>query len=276
MERKFQNDLSRVDKESINKTTKLLNTITTVIWTCIYMGCLIYGIVKMGDPNYDIAQAKLILLSSVSGFLLTYVFFGIDYLFGIKTAPAFRLMIQVFGALGLVLGETFTLYYKIEWRDTFLHFSSGILFAFVGAYLLDAVFRTSSIKHRNAVLIVGGSLICLSVGFIWEIFEFSMDSIFGLNMQKAIPEIDGIFNGGNTFEELMGSNALIAEFYRSPEGYRYALMDTMEDLTVCLLGVLLFGLFSFILVKFNENIFEGKIEFTNDNIVNKIKAKKAH
>lgn len=275
MENRFRNELTRVDNESITKTTKLFNTIMTVTWTCVYIGCLIYGFVKMGDPNYDTAQAKLILLSSVAGLLLTYVFIAIDYLFGIKTAPSFRMMIQVFGALGLVLGEAFTLYYRVEWRDTFLHFSSGILFAFVGAYLLDAVFKSSTIQHRNTVLIIGGSLICLSVGFIWEIFEFSMDSIFGLNMQKAIPEIDGIFNGGNTFEELMGSNTLIAEFYRSPEGYRYALMDTMEDLTVCLLGVLLFGFIAFLIVRFKENAFEGKIEFTKDNIFNKLKAKKA-
>ncbi len=274
MERKFRNELNNVTQESLSKTTKFINTIIAVIWTCVYLGCLIYGIVKMQDPNYDLAQAKLILLSAVSGFLLTYVFGALDYLFGIKTTPAFRLMIEIFAALGLVLGEAFTLYYQIEWWDTFLHFTSGTLFAFVGTFLLDAAFKNSQLQYRNVVLIVGGCLISLSLGFVWEIFEFSMDSIFGLNMQKAIPEIEGIFNGGNTFEELMGSNALIAEFYRTPEGYRYALMDTMEDLTVCFLGVILFIVVSLILIKINDNAFEGKIKFTNQNIANRIKNKK--
>lgn len=271
MENKFRNELNNVTQESLNKTSKLANTLITVVWTCVYIGCLVYGTLKMQDPNYDLAQAKLILMSAISGILLTYVFIALEYLFGVKTAPTFRLMIQIFGALALVLGETFTLYYQIPWWDTFLHFTSGILFAFVGSYLLDAVFKNSQIQHRNIVLIVGGCLICLSVGFIWEIFEFSMDSLFGLNMQKAIPEIEGIFNGGNTFEELIGSSELIADFYKSPEGYRYALMDTMQDLTVCFLGVLLFGLISSILVKFKENAFEGKIAFTKENIIYRIK-----
>lgn len=61
----------------------------------------------MQDPNYDLAQAKLILMSAISGILLTYVFIALEYLFGVKTAPTFRLMIQIFGALALVLGETF-------------------------------------------------------------------------------------------------------------------------------------------------------------------------
>lgn len=273
MENKFRNELNNITQESISKTSKLANTIITVIWTCIYVGCLVYGILKMQDPNYDTAQAKLILMSSVCGFLLTYVFIGLDYLFGVKTTPSFRLMIQIFGALALVLGETFTLYYQIHWRDTFLHFSSGILFAFVGSYLLAAIFKNSQIQYKNAFLIVGGCLICLSIGFLWELFEFSMDSLFGLNMQKAIPEIEGIFNGGNTFEELMGSSELIADFYKSPEGYRYALMDTMQDLTVCFLGVLLFGLISSILVKIKDNIFQDKITFTKENIVYRIKNK---
>lgn len=170
----------------------------------------------------------------------------------------------------MVLGETFTFYYKFSWRDTLLHFSSGILFSLIGTYLLAAIFKKDTIRHKNIVIVVGGTLICLALAFIWEIYEFSMDSLFGLNMQKIIPEVEGIFNGGNTSAPLLGTNEQIAEFFRSPEGYRYALMDTLIDLTVCFIGALIFIVFGTIYAHFKENAFQDKIAFTNQNIVNRL------
>jgi hypothetical protein len=56
-------------------------------------------------------------------------------------------------------------------------------------------------------------------------------------MQKTIPE-GNLFNGGNSFADLLGSDAEVAAFFRTSKGYRYALMDTMSDLVECFGGSL--------------------------------------
>jgi hypothetical protein len=48
-------------------------------------------------------------------------------------------------------------------------------------------------------------------------------------MQKFIPA-DPFFNGGDSSKPLNGSDQEIANFYRFPKGYAFALRDTMEDI----------------------------------------------
>lgn len=261
------------NNESINKET-FLHKIIFVGFIVIYTLLIIYGIISVFNPNYDSAQAKLICLSGVSGLLLTFAFPLLKIIFGIKTSSFIQVTIHSLGFLALVLGEGFCLYYKISWRDTFLHFYSGLLFSIIGAILISALFNKENIKHKTLIVIIGGVLISLSIGFIWEIFEFTIDSFFCTNMQKSIPEIDDIFNGGDTSLPLNGSNDIIADFYKTPSGYRYALLDTMEDIICCFTGSLLFIVLSFALLKFIPNLFDNSIEFTNNNIITRVKKHK--
>ena len=49
---------------------------------------------------------------------------------------------------------------------------------------------------------------------MWEIYKFTFDSLFGTNMQKIIPEVDGLFNDGDSTSILNGTNDLIADFLK--------------------------------------------------------------
>lgn len=80
-------------------------------------------------------------------------------------------------------------------------------------------------------------------------------------MQKSIPEIEGIFNGGSTALPLEGSDEVIAEFFRSLEGYRYALMDTMGDILCYFFGNLVFIGLAIGGYFINKNMFDNAIEF---------------
>jgi len=109
---------------------------------------------------------------------------------------------------------------------------------------------------------------------VWEVMEFFIDSIFGCNMQKFIPMVDGIWNGGAGKEPLIGTNEQIAEFFRSPAGYKYALMDTMYDIIVDLFGALFMTMVCYVIMKFTKTSMDGfvitrqKLEQTStDNVV---------
>lgn len=91
IEQNIRKEFNNLDKKELTKQTKIINIVSTVIFTGIYLAILIYAITKMFDPNYDIAQAKLIIMSGVAGMALTYIFYVVDWLFGIKTSPSFIL-----------------------------------------------------------------------------------------------------------------------------------------------------------------------------------------
>lgn len=271
----FNKELEIEQQNELSEKKGFARKVIFFSFIAVYALLIAYGVISMFNPNYDTAQAKLICLSGVSGLLLTIAIPLLDLLFGVKTSSFVQITIHLLGFLSLVLGEGFCLYYKISWWDTFLHFYSGLLFSIIGAGLVNAVFSKQNITHKTLIAIIGGVLISLSIGFIWEIYEFTLDSLFGTNMQKSIPEIDGIFNGGDTTLPLIGSNDIIAEFFKSPEGYRYALMDTMEDIICCFTGTLVFIVLAAILTKFIPNIFDKSIEFTGNNIITRVKNRKA-
>lgn len=87
---------------------------------------------------------------------------------------------------------------------------------------------------------------------MWEIYEFGVDSLFGINMQKYIPLdfYDALFENetiGMSVEE-------IASFYSTPEGYRYALMDTMGDILIDVGGAVVGTIASYYLFKSSRAI----------------------
>ncbi len=77
------------------------------------------------------------------------------------------------------LGCVVNLYGKISWFDTFTHYLSGIFTAYLGILLMNKFKQTFL---SRIIYILGFT--CL-VAVIWEFFEYSMDSFFGMTLQHA-------------------------------------------------------------------------------------------
>lgn len=118
-----------------------------------------------------------------------------------------------------------------------MHCASGVL-AFITFYALARSYFAA--KHTAEVLpsILFALFASLAVAVLWEIIEFTYDSLFLTNAQKFIPTDENLFNGGNSGLDLNGSDSEIASFYRNPDGYKFALKDTMMDCVVCFIGSL--------------------------------------
>ena len=88
----------------------------------------------------------------------------------------------------LFLGEIRRYYDRIWWWDIALHMSSGLLLGIVGfllVYVLNES-RNVDLHMRPRFIALFAFLFAVAVGAIWEIFEFAMDSIFGMRMQKPM------------------------------------------------------------------------------------------
>ena len=120
----------------------------------------------------------------------------------------------VFLYCAIVLGEVRNFYYNIKNWDTILHTLSGAMLGSLGFSIISLLNKSESVPMELSPLFIAIFAYCfaVSLGCLWEIYEFTFDGILGLNMQKFMLE-DGT--------QLVG---------------RLALKDTMKDLIVDCLG----------------------------------------
>lgn len=107
--------------------------------------------------------------------------------FAVRIPAEFQLMTVAFVFASLFLGETLSYYERFTWWDTVLHASSSLLlgvFGFLLVYVLNE-HRRIELQLKPGFVALFAFLFAVSVGTMWEIFEFAMDELFGMNMQKS-------------------------------------------------------------------------------------------
>ncbi len=103
----------------------------------------------------------------------------------IKLPVRFTSAIVLFTYFTLFLGEIGDFYERFWWWDTFLHGGAAIGFGLIGFVFVFIQFGGE--RYSAPPLVIAGIAFCFSVtiGCVWEVFEFGMDQIFGMNMQKS-------------------------------------------------------------------------------------------
>lgn len=93
--------------------------------------------------------------------------------------------IVVFIFATLFLGEVMDFYIRLWWWDIALHGMSALGLGFAGFLLVFILFEGD--RYAAPAWAIGLLAFCFAVtiGVIWEVFEFAMDQTFGLNMQKS-------------------------------------------------------------------------------------------
>jgi hypothetical protein len=105
--------------------------------------------------------------------------------FGIELPGSILAAIVIFIFATLFLGEVADFYERFWWWDVVLHFSSALSFGAMGFLLIFMLFEGDRYAAPAWALAVLAFCVGLSIGALWEIFEFAMDQWFGMNMQKS-------------------------------------------------------------------------------------------
>ena len=138
----------------------------------------------------------------------------------------------VFLYCAIFLGEVKNYYITVPLWDDILHGFSGVM-AGLFAFMLSAVALSEKNTEESSVppafIALFAFVFSVSVGAIWEIYEFSLDLLFETNMQKY-RQNDGTM--------LMG---------------RAALFDTMKDLVIDSSGSLIASLAGYTAIKTKRN-----------------------
>ena len=174
-----------------------------------------------------------------------------------------EIIILLFIYAAEILGEIGAYYVTYPYWDTVLHTLNGFLCAAIGFSLLDILNRHSRARIHLSPLYLAIVAFCFSmtVGVVWEFFEFTMDQFFLLDMQKdsVVQSIGSVLpdpTGGNTPIALHNITDVIVVQGDGTQtalglgGYLdIGLLDTMEDLFVNFIGALIFSIIGYLYVR---------------------------
>lgn len=140
-------------------------------------------IIAMGLAIYR--QNWIALLVSLLTLLLTFLPNWFESRYKINLPHDFELAIILFTYASLFLGEVHQFYELFWWWDVVLHSSSAIAFGCIGFIIMFILNKSNKIETKPIWIAVFGFCFALSIGTLWEVYEFGMDQLFGLNMQKS-------------------------------------------------------------------------------------------
>lgn len=158
-----------------------------------------------------------------------------------------------------IMGEVNSFYTKIPAWDSILHTLNGFLMAAVGFTLVDIFNRSErfSVKLSPLFLAIVAFCFSMTVGVLWEFFEFFMDCHFGTDMQKdwIVHTVNSVMfdpNGLNIVHHVNIDSLVVngEDWIAKYGGYiDIGLIDTMKDLIVNFIGAVVFSVIGFFYVK---------------------------
>ena len=232
---------------------------TFIVYSVLRLAVIAVGILQFFNGNYEnvfLCILTLILLMVPSFIQLT---------FKVELPTTLEIIILLFIFAAEILGEIDDYYLLFPFWDTMLHTINGFLAAAIGFSLVTLLNDSEKIQFELSPIFVVIVAFCFSmtIGVVWEFFEFGMDQIFGMDTQKdtVIHILNSVSISADgsmtTFKDI--GNVVIDGTALPFNGYLdIGLIDTMQDLIVNFIGASVFSVFGFFYIKF-----KGKINLVN-------------
>ena len=215
--------------------TPLSHTITWIVCRSLL---LVWGIAAL-FLSYNV-QFLLAIFAIIFTFLWDMFQLWGGKTFITKVPYSFQTKLNIFICFGCVVGTTVNKLTTFEHIDILTHFLSGVISASVA---FDLALIVQGKKRPVGVALASMFALCaaMTVAVGWEFYEFSMDRLYGLELQTSLPLSD------------------------------VGLVDTMVDFIVCSAGAITAMLFS--AFKFVGYIGKNKAEVRAEYLLTKQKLK---
>ena len=184
--------------------------------------------------------------------------FFIQQNFGIELPSTLEIIILLFSFAAEILGELKCYFITFSHWDSMLHTTTGFLCAATGFALIDILNRNSRIKFQLSPIYVALTAFCFSmtVGVLWEFFEFGMDRLFLMDMQKdtVVQSITSVMLDPTNSNVPVTIDGITSVAVNGQElgfdGYLdIGLYDTMKDLFVNFVGAVVFSTIGYFYIK---------------------------
>ncbi|MBT8143038.1 MAG: hypothetical protein HKN88_09325 [Gammaproteobacteria bacterium] len=196
-----------IDKQQLT-STRIMQWITVILRVLLFIGAIILFV-----------QNKFLPALTTCGIILaTFTPRLLGHSLRVTVPVEFEFLAVVFIYASLFLGEVGGYYQVYWWWDLMLHLASGFIAGIFGFVLVHVLNENDNIgMHLNPGFVAFFAfLFSLGLGVIWELFEYIMDVVFGMNMTKT------------------------------------GLDDTMEDIFIALIGALVISVIGYIFLKRNK------------------------
>lgn len=225
-----------IDVNSLNST---LTRVVYWVFEILILGTMIASIVQLCVANNHLTrntQVTHIMLCVVALVLYNVPSFA-QKRFKLYVPSVLHIFILIFIFAHFVLGEVVGVYKSSAIFDKLLHTTSGLAIAIGGFSMVDLLNKgtNSHLKLNPFFVALFSFCFALSIALLWEIFEFAVDSIFGMNMQRWDPP-----------EEI--KKAVAAGTMKAPQ-QGYGLLDTMQDVIVSTVAALVVCVVGYFVLK---------------------------
>ncbi len=178
--------------------------------------------------------------------------------FRVKLPTTLTIIVLSFIYAAEILGEINAYYLRFESWDTMLHTINGFLCAAIGIGIIDLLNSSKKTSLSLSPIYVAVAAFCFSmtIGVLWEFFEYGGDLLLGTDMQKdtVVDTISSVeLNTSNENSPVVIDN--ITEITVNGEtlpidGYLdIGLHDTMFDMFVNFIGAVVFSVIGYFYVK---------------------------
>lgn len=251
------------------------NRKTFLVYSILRVLVILIMVLQLFNHNYENVFVCILTL------ILMVVPSILQVTFKVEFPSTLEIIILLFIFSAEILGEIQSFYLHFSYWDTILHTLNGFVCAALGMSLVEILNKDKRIPFQMSpfFLVVVSFCFSMTIGVLWEFFEFFMDQVFLLDMQKdtvvnyisttyldptkqnlrvLIPEIQSLAVNGETL---------------AVKGYLdLGLIDTMEDLLVNFVGAFLFAILQYIYGKHGDKkMFRNLVPFLqNENKYDKL------
>lgn len=235
--------------------------VLAVVYTILRLSVVLVMIAQFFNHDYE----------NVFFCVLTLILFMmpsmIERRLKIDLPDTLEIIILLFIYAAEILGEIRAYYIHFAYWDTMLHTINGFLCAAIGFSLVDLLNRNERLTFRLSPVFMAVTAFCFSmtVGVLWEFFEYFADVFFQTDMQK-----DMIVNTISTvrLDETLTNKEVVLKNITDTilvfgdgstmnlglGGYLdIGIHDTMKDLFVNFIGAVVFSIIGFFYIRSRGN-----------------------
>lgn len=212
----------KIDWVKVVECFLFLTLILSIIFV-IYRMIQAPSVMEKHDPSIKVkSDYTLMLVQCFLGIVVMKIPFIIKRKRIMKIPDFMEILYFIFLYCAIYLGEVRNFYYLIPFWDNILHAFSGAMLGILGMILVNFIDESEGLKINLNPFFVAFFAFCFAVtmGVLWEIYEFTFDYLLSLNMQK-FALADGTL--------LVGRAAL-------HDTMMDLIVDTLSALVICAVG----------------------------------------
>ncbi len=128
----------------------------------------------------------LVQIISLTALFITFIPLILKILFNIKLPLSLEIIYLMFIYGLLISGEIKGFYSGLWWWDVLMTFTASIALGFIGLSVVYVLYKEEKISLNpifSSILIFS---FAVSIGVLWEIFEFTLDTLIKSDFQKGL------------------------------------------------------------------------------------------